>query len=250
MPGRVFHHIAFRVQHGPPDGERTLSEHRLQPRSLVHEQAALHHHRCTQELGVHREHDLSSVAGKDGPHHGSGSSITAIVEDNHKVVEIQSQTRQHLRDQRSSKQWWEISRVVEQAPQCEAVDEEASSWVLDSLFSDQVVEVVADVQLVPCLRPTEIHQQGTQVTLSTVAQRCVRFFTEARRQLILRGKSKGPVGGTSGTCCSGTRPLGAPADQLEVSGVTQVHVDANTWTRWIELAAVASNEGTMRLRTM
>ena len=57
MPGRVFHHIAFRVQHGPPDGERTLSECRLQPRSLVHEQAALHHHRCIQELGVHQEHD-------------------------------------------------------------------------------------------------------------------------------------------------------------------------------------------------
>ena len=37
--------------------------------------------------------------------------------------------------------------------------------MLDSLFSDRVVEVVADVQLVPCLRPTEIHQQGTQVTL-------------------------------------------------------------------------------------
>ena len=243
MPGRVFHHIAFRVQQGPPDGERTLSEYRLQPRSLVHEQAALHHHRCTQELGVHREHDLLSVAGKDGPHHGS-------VEDNHKVVDIQSQTRQHLRDQRSSTQWLEISRVVWQAQQCEAVDEEASSWVLDSLFSDRVVEVVADVQLVPCLPPTEIHQQGTQVTLSTVAQRCVRFFTEARRQLILRGKSKGPGGGTSATCCSATRPLGAPANQLEVSGVRQVHVDTNTWTRWIEFAAVASNDGTMRLRTM
>ena len=131
-----------------------------------------------------------------------------------------------------------------------------SSWMLD--FSAGVVEVVADVQFVPCLRPTEIHQRGTQVTSLAVAQRRVRFFTEAsdrfftesRRQLILKGESKGPGGDTSGTCCNGTRHLGATADQLEVSRVRQVHVDANTWTRWIELAAVASNEGTMRLRTM
>ena len=139
-----------------------------------------------------------------------------------------------------------------------------SSWMLD--FSAGVVEVVADVQFVPCLRPTEIHQRGTQVTSLAVAQRRVRFFTEAsvrffteasdrffteaRRQLILKGESKGPGGDTSGTCCNGTRHLGATADQLEVSGVRQVHVDANTWTRWIELAVVASNEETMRLRTM
>ena len=31
---------------------------------------------------------------------------------------------------------------MEQAQQCTTVDEEASSWVVDSLFSDQVVEVV------------------------------------------------------------------------------------------------------------
>ena len=109
-----------------------------------------------------------------------------------------------------------------------------SSWMLD--FSAGVVEVVADVQFVPCLRPTEIHQRGTQVTSLAVAQRRVRFFTEAsdrfftesRRQLILKGESKGPGGDTSGTCCNGTRHLGATADQLEVSGVRQVHVDANT----------------------
>ena len=38
-----------------------------------------------------------------------------------------------------------------------------------------------------------------------VVQRRVRFFIEARRQLISRGKSEGLGGGTSGTCCSGTR---------------------------------------------
>ena len=48
-------------------------------------------------------------------------------------------------------------RGVGQAHQCEAVDEEASSRMLDSQFSDRVVEVVADVQFVQCLRATEIH---------------------------------------------------------------------------------------------
>ena len=53
-----------------------------------------------------------------------------------------------------------------------------------------------------------------------------------------RGKSEGPGGGTSGTCCSGTRPLGAPADRVEVLGVRQVYVNANTWTRWIAICKV------------
>ena len=156
MPGRVFHHIAFRVQHGPPDEERTLSEHRSHPGV-----SCTNKRHCTIIVAPRNwefieNMTILSVAGRDGPHHGPESSITAIVEDNHKVIEIQSQTRQHLRDQRSSTQWREISRVMWQAQQCEAVDEEASSRMLDSQFSDRVVEVFADVQFVQCLRATEI----------------------------------------------------------------------------------------------
>ena len=114
--------------------------------------------------------------------------------------------------------------------------------MLDSLFSDRVVEVVADVQLVPCLRPTEIHQQGTQVTL---------FDRRAKvRQVLHRGMAPAhferkvkKVGRRHFRYMLQWHTSFSEHQQLEVSGVRQVHVDANTWTRWIELAAVASNEG-------
>ena len=122
----------------------------------MHEQAALHHHRCTQELGVHREHDLLSVAGKDGP--------SWIREFHHCHRRGQPQGCRNPESDQAALERSEAFntmagtfRGVGQAHQCEAVDEEASSRMLDSQFRDRVVEVVADVQFVQCLRATEIH---------------------------------------------------------------------------------------------
>ena len=141
MPGRVFHHIAFRVQHGPPDEERTLSEHRSHPgvsctnkRHCIHREHD-HLERCRQRRPTSWTREFHHCHRRGRPQGSRNPESNQAAPERSEVFNTMAGT----------------FRGVGQAHQSEAVDEEASSRMLDSQFSDRVVEVVADVQFVQCL---------------------------------------------------------------------------------------------------